>query len=79
MTRGDGTEGGEERRGEEIGEEGEKDFLAHGRTGTRTNQRYYKRSLWISKLQYDITKFKGKGGGSKAVWNFTENSSVFEA
>ena len=30
------------------------------------------------KLQYDLLKMMGGGGGSKAVWNFSENSSVLE-
>ena len=30
------------------------------------------------KLQYDLLKMMGGGGWSKAVWNFSENSSVLE-
>ena len=39
--RGDGTEGGEEGKGEGgvRGEEGGEEILAHGRAGARTNQR----------------------------------------
>ena len=33
VTRGDGTEGGEEGKGDERGEEGGEEILAHGRTG----------------------------------------------
>ena len=29
-------------------------------------------------LQHDFPKSKIRGGGSKAVWNFSENSSVLE-
>ena len=30
------------------------------------------------KAQHDFPKMRGDGGGSKAVWNFSENSSVLE-
>ena len=30
------------------------------------------------KLQHNFPKMRGGGGGSKAVWNFSENSSVLE-
>ena len=31
---------------------------------------------FLEKLQYKFTKMRGWGGVSKAVWNFSENSSV---